>query len=434
MSPDIEWQVGDEGDQSTIFKTRQPRPPRWRSIGLLLMGILGIGLALAYYSIPAPSAPPRPTPLPTLTPTTVPPPLAAAIALEAQALAQGDKTAFLSMQDPDDASWDRSQQLGFEVWGTAPTGSTPYGILQSETLPGNSVWADVLQFRQGSYFRETRFYRLRNGVWVRTRPDLAFWGDRQSFVTDHFHVTFTDPDSELAYLVAARFESAYTRICTDLECSSRDSCADGSNINRLTCSSLPRELTITLQMQPELDQPGWIDQGSSITITLPSPRVMGITESGPTSNDPIDRFAYDSLTEPLTRVASGGMQRWTTNKTGEWFQQSIAAWERLRLRTGVASKYTQSFYTAWLAGKELLPVEMLWRYRLDQQPDSPSIDEAQIQTDSIIAFIDQEFGPQSVAHLLNAMAASPSLAQAINLSLNLPYADFEQQWLNWLHE
>src|SRR3972149_1866220 len=258
MSPDIGWQVGDEDDQSTIFKTVQPRPPRWRSIGVLLMGILGVGLALAYYSIPSPIAPPAPAPLPTRAPTAVPPPLSKAIDLEAQALAQGDKTAFLSMQDPDDAPWLRSQQLGFEVWGMALNGPTFYGSLQSGILPGNSAWGDVLQFRQGGYFRETRFYRLRNGVWVRTRPDLAFWNNEDRFDTVHFHVTFAGPDGELARRGATRFENAYTRVCTDLNCPSRNTCAEGSNDSRSNCSLFPRALTITLQMQPGIDQPGWV--------------------------------------------------------------------------------------------------------------------------------------------------------------------------------
>ena len=93
MSPDIEWQVGDEAGQRTIVKT-----------------------------------PPKPPAPPTSIPTPTPPPLEAAIDQESQALAGGDLSAFMAMQDTVDDEWVLSQRESFQAWGSAPTGNQLYTV------------------------------------------------------------------------------------------------------------------------------------------------------------------------------------------------------------------------------------------------------------------------------------------------------------------
>ncbi|HET7377980.1 MAG TPA: hypothetical protein VFK30_14805, partial [Anaerolineae bacterium] len=126
MSPDVEWQIGEGVDEEIVIKT--PALLRqWRSDLIALMIVVGGGLGLIYASIQEPPARPASTPLAVFTsplPFTDPSKifehtmaLEKAIDVEAQALADGDLNAFLSVQDPNDAGWLQTQQSQFQAWG-----------------------------------------------------------------------------------------------------------------------------------------------------------------------------------------------------------------------------------------------------------------------------------------------------------------------------
>lgn len=173
MSPDLEWQVGEESDRETIVKTAPRKPPRWRWLVIAFVVMLGAGLGALYRSIPEP---PQPTPLPTSTPLPPPPPIGTMIEQEAHALATGDRAAFLALQDQNDGDWYRAQQAAFQTWGTPPSNAALYTIVESGTLSSGQVWVDLYQWRDADrYFRETRFYRLRDNRWQRVRPSPSFW-------------------------------------------------------------------------------------------------------------------------------------------------------------------------------------------------------------------------------------------------------------------
>ena len=127
---------------------------------------------------------------------TPPPRVEDTIELEAHTLATGRLNDFLALQDPADPNWQRTQLGAFRTWGKPDHGPL-YTIVESGTLPANRAWADVLQFRGGEYFRETRFYQLDGGQWRRIAPvtDVAFWGIPQSLQTDHFEVRFRTRDA-----------------------------------------------------------------------------------------------------------------------------------------------------------------------------------------------------------------------------------------------
>ena len=189
MSPDIEWRVGDDAEQETIAQVTSDRPSRWRRPIVLIAAALGLGLGALYTSIPEPPQPiaPPPPPAPTATPfrTPVPPApdLAEAIDREARALASGDMPAFIGLLDPDEYDWRQEQISLFTPWGPPNGGAPPsndefYRILDTGRIDAGHAWADVIQAREGKFFRETRLYRLLDGEWLRTpTSDPAWWGD-----------------------------------------------------------------------------------------------------------------------------------------------------------------------------------------------------------------------------------------------------------------
>ncbi|HEY4721953.1 MAG TPA: hypothetical protein VII92_08915, partial [Anaerolineae bacterium] len=264
MSPDLDWQVDSSSGQETIAKTPPQKPtPRWRKIAVIAMILLGVGLGIAYHSLPMASPPPASLPRPVSTHETSSPPtrlprLEDTIDREALALAHGNLRDFMAIQDPNDPQWQQHQLSPevFNAWGI-PSNGALYTIVETGTLSNDRVWAGVSQFRDGRHFYETRFYQLQNNQWVRTAVpalDQSFWGKPQTIDQGHFKLTFFDKEESLAKIVAAQFEAAYQRICNDLKC------VDSSG------TSLPgkTKFWLTLTLTPSVD------------FSWPPPRISGI--------------------------------------------------------------------------------------------------------------------------------------------------------------
>ncbi len=358
---------------------------------------------------------------------------------EAQALADGDLKTFLSIQDQRDQDqldgrWVQSQIKSFQAWGRplANMGSIAYlsrplyTIVESGTLSPDQAWADVIQFHNEQYFRGTRFYRQMNGQWLRIRPNLSFWsGQYQSLQTKHFEVIYPVEDSDLIGRVADRFETAYARLCADLNCSLDP--ADAS-------SGMP---TIKLFVRPDADRAAWAFADQRILITLPSPRVIGMYNTSDDAvahqlDDPVIVAAYDSLLPPLAQIMSGGFPRWilAPNQSGWFFQsgwtflQAVIAWERNRVSN--QPDLDRLLPPRQLANNiQFVQLETLWAGQT--VPSNPE----QV-ANSVVVFIEQKFGTSSVGKFLKAIGPAHSFARAIEASLGVDAAEFEQQWKDWL--
>lgn len=439
MSPDIEWQVKDEAGEQTIVKTPD-RSARWRWNLVALIIVIGAGLGIAYTNInePAPTPAPTATVLPTPVPTLTPPPLIETIRREALALAQGDRSTFMSVQDLSNGLWYQSQQKNFETWGAPAGGSQPYEVLDSGQLPDGVAWAEVDQYRSDRYFRETRFYRVVGGAWARTAPDQSFWGSEQSLDTVHFHVTFAAEDRELAQYVIFRFEDVYERLCGDLNCPQQRQCIEGLIDNLVGCSPFPRTLTITLQLLPAAEQSDWVIYRGAEFISLPSPRITGLYNRWWSENDPIQRTAYDSLIFPIAHLASGDPNRWTDDLGGNWYLEAIAGWELHRVEfipADVRLDQAQQLYSSLLADVQLIPLDTVWAWHIDQDPSmGADNDRGQIEAEAVIAYIEQHYGSAGLIKFLNALGPASALEPALQASLGISYLEFNQRWLAWLNK
>jgi hypothetical protein len=428
--PEIEWQIGDKVGDETIVAL--PPPRHWRTDLIAVMLGLGAGLGLIYSSIQEPPARPTPTPFiqPSPQPTSGPDrayenilALGKTIGVEAQALADGDLKTFLALQDPLDAFWLRDQQNNFQAWGRPPA-NDPHFIrlyFYIETIsavpPRDRATVDIRQYRNGQYFRETRFYRFELDRWVHTRPDMSFWsGLTKTTRTAHFDLAFPIEDEALMGAVADRFEAAYQQVCTGLNC-------PGNSHSVFTAS------TIHLIFDPNVDQI-WSDAALPMTITLPSPRVSGLYETVDANvrqlDDPIRRVAIDSLILPLTEMLSSGAERWAQNRPGWFYLQAVIAWQRDRL--AAQSDITHLLPPSSLSNNiPLVHLESLWSGQAT--PSNPE----QV-ANSVIFFIEQKFGSDSVSKFLQAIGPANSFAQAIQDSLNIDEVSFEQQWKAWLKQ
>jgi len=214
MGVEERWEIEDDLGRRVIVQPSEPKARRtgWRWLAL---GLAAIVFAVQFVSSAQPAAAPS-------TEEEQAPGLPASfepfVAQEALALARGDETAFIALQDPSDPQWRDAQRELIRAWQTPSLDTLPYEIMATGRLDTGRAWADVRQLRGFGYVRETRFFKQRDGGWVRARPDLTFWGPERSFDTVHFRVVYAVGDGDLIQHAAARFEAAYARMCVDLGC------------------------------------------------------------------------------------------------------------------------------------------------------------------------------------------------------------------------
>lgn len=433
MGIEERWEIEDDPDWHLI----EPKPPG-RGTGrglaaLALVLLVGLGLAITLSS-PATSVPDT-TPQPPSAETTV--------RQEALALATGDRDTFLLLQDSRDIDWYDSQRDLFDSWRMPALDAEPFELIATGLLAPDQAWAEVRQLGGNGYVRETRFYRFRDGRWLRTRPNLRFWGSERRLDTVHFHVVYADGDQEIVQHALARFEAAYARLCVDLGCQIRPEYSSqyGNDpvwysFYPIWYSPFPRVLSITLVMKPDIDRATWqvVDQGQSVTIVTPSPRVMGIVDRWLGQIDPLDPKIYDSLVRPVARVAAGGEERWTNRLDGQLFFEAVVAWERdwLRPLTPDSLRYAppnRDFIN------DDIPLESLWDWPRAFLTNSRLLDRLQHQVMSAVVFLGKDYGADStgaIGRFTRAIATSHSLPEAIEKSLGISYPEFERQWKAWL--
>ncbi len=430
MSPDIEWRVGEDAEQEIIARTSRVRRSR-RSLWAVIIAIgLGVSLGVIYRSIPEP--PPKPiaptlAPMLPASPTSEPRPtvpLSNTIAREAEALARGDRQKFKALQDPVDRGWVQKQLATFESWGTPPPGEPLYTIAASETLPNERAWAEVIQYRNGQFFRQLRFYRLaenRSG-WLRTPPlsDAAIWGSAPVVAnpTEHFVVVSAERDTFAAWEMARQFEQLYAAACNALGC----------------WSMQPASRYFTLAMMPDVHYASLHtdDHAQHVTVTLPSPLILGLYQSSAQNPDiePDDRIAsyFDQFVYPwMVYTLSGGFERWSRDRQGLVLVWAIGDWGQERLGRTPRPALTWSVDIA--NRLKQLPLDAVWAW--PDQPVEDDRDLGQAQAKVLVQLIDQHYGPDKVIALFKAIRATDSLSAALEAS-SLSYADIVTLWDDWL--
>jgi len=463
MSPDIEWHVGEDNDQETIARVGPPAPPRWHRLALLITMILGVSLGVTYASIPEPpKPPPTPTPRPTTTVALAPtlPPilsamsqdntLAAAIERDAQALANraGEDNFDL------DLALDNSAAEAYAGWYYAVLtaggnwGREMYTIEQSGTLRNGLVWVDVRQFRRSNFFRQTRFYRQIDGLWQMVLPERGLWGGELT-ITDisspYLPLKMIAPNEDAPYLntVSQRFERTWTELCTQLDCP----------LKYTPRLPWPSVITPTLVIRPG---PWRVysanDDGGTLMVQLPSPRITGVYDYPGNTGDPIGSMALDSLLWPMLRVASGDAERWARDDGGRLFLNAVAEWQRGRIVqkqqplpvffSGPRGTLTQppaalnglspqQYFTDLLAERDLVPLEAVWRWDMNDRAFAGLTPGAMDQAEATVAFIQARYGDEGVIDFLHALGQADSLPAAIEQGLGMTFGEFYGAWLAW---
>ncbi len=419
MSPDIEWHIGEEAERETVAQITSRQSSRRRKGLLLLVVSLGIGLGLWYKSIPPAPAPATPPPAPTDAPL---PPLAPFIAREAQALSNGDRQTVLALLDPTDYAWRQAQISSYTPWGAPPSADLFYTIIATGTLNSNQVWADVIQYRNGQYFRELRFYQRSNDSWLRRSPvlDESAWGPQQTTITPYFDLTYYQREADYAFLLRDEFASRYEQEC-----------------QRFGCDLSGESPVLHLVLQPDANQQAFgrgFRSSSGFTLTLPAPSLSGLYYAGldssmPGKNDQIDREFDRYLFYPLLATAAGSFPR--GRQSAGLYLFAIGSWELAREgsnepigRFGFATRPEVFTDTT-----QFVPLADMWQLPFNASNQQRNLLRAQASV--LIDFIDKTYGPETVYRFFHALRDAQSLPRAIEIT-GLPYSEFEKKWQVWL--
>lgn len=411
MSPDIHWDVGEDAEQEMIAQTTAPRRSRRGWLAVLIVVILGAGLGVVYRAIPEPAPRPTPTPVPTgpATPTTptrpaMPVALYQTIDREAQALADGDFKAYLDTHMPFMPGETEAQQHNFTAWGRPDDDRPLYTVVDFELRIDQHAWVDIRQFRNGRYFRETRFYTREGDRWRRdSRPDMSVWsGAEESVQTHHFTVSYAIEDRAVLSPTLRQLEEDYQALCRDLG-----------------CAAIEHELTFTLKMKDNEGPYAYPARTGNSQLQLPSPRVTGFFESG-------RAYYWNNSSNHFTlalAIAEGVYGAISYERRGGGILWAGILWAIQRI-----DPLPPEFWNMLgdSNGQPLLPLERLWETTQDTEPGL-----ALLQTYHLLRFIEQAYGAAAVTQLLGTINSAKSLPAAIENGLGVPFAEFDQKWQAW---
>jgi hypothetical protein len=350
MSPDIHWHIGEDAEQETIASTAPARHSRRSWVAILIVVILGAGLGAVYRSIPEPAPRPTPAPSPTPYPTpalpAIPAKLYVSIDREAQALASGAIETVMALHTPQEKQVAERQRLDFRAWGRPSDGRPLYTIVDFNLRSQTNAWADVRQFRNGRWFRETRFYVRENDRWLRSDPDPFFWSDQtETLDTPHFHVIYAVEDRDLIQPIVGALERAYPQACRDLG-----------------CMEAAAALTYTLKLNGT-SLNGLRLSGDARELTFPSPRLTGIFEDGSLDGN---YLVWSITIAAAQRAYYGAATQWHGGAPGHVVFNSVVDWAMAQLRN---EPKAPSLTAAYLQSQELVPLEDLWgkAYLFDEE-------------------------------------------------------------------
>lgn len=253
MGLEFRWQVESE-DEWEAYESppKRQRPFPWRAVGVLaLLLAVGVGIAAGvfWHRVRQGEARLRHE-------------LRAVANLEAQALRDGDRETFLSLQDRGDTRWYGRQEDRFPPWdGFAdlePGQGANLAVLEAALMPENRAWAEVAWALEDGLYRRAQFYRQETGSWLRTGARCEYFGPERTRQTAHFAFTYRSCDEPTVGWMAEQLEVWHEAVCADLGCD------DERRINVLI-------KTLNERVGEHRPPQGFI---------LSSPRLRGVREDG----------------------------------------------------------------------------------------------------------------------------------------------------------
>jgi len=394
---------------------------RWRPVLVTSLAVALILLVVAMatrHLLPPGTQPLIATETPTLSLSQVPAPelewqIQALIGAEVQALENGDREAFFSLQDPDNSEWWRHQETDFnsrqwarergESWAQEPV---PEPEVVSVELQGEEAWAEVMWTGWGMTLRKAEFFRLVNGQWKHTGPNERYWGSSLEAQTEHLRWIYRERDERWVTELFDKGERIYQGVCDDF-------------------GLVPaEEQVIQIAYSPDVYLP-FYPEGP--ILRMPSLLLIGMEED---RAGQMEDYLGALLVNYLAVQSVGGDVAKVTGACRAALD-AIRHWEATQVLPDWWESYRASRLAEAIEAGELLPLDEVWgdsttkRYEL-----------ATAQSQTLIEYIVERYGRESISVLLPALSSSPSLEEALQKALGPGFVieEFEAGWFTFVWE
>jgi len=408
MSVELEWHFENQAPDEAPQQEKRPRRLRWR-FWLSLAGAVVLLVAAGLYVrwrvqrevLKAVEAE-----------------VQAVAQLELQALAKGDTDLYLGLQDEADPNWREVQKAHATIDVALPLplpGLTTTTALSVENarVVGNLARVEMvrqagLPDEQTAPFRALRFYRRSDdGRWLHTRADLGYAGHAVIFTGQQVAVTTYAIDAELVRPVASSLEKLASRFCMLVSCQMH----------------VPLALVLTDTLDTAVEPEG----------TLPAPFIVGVPDSEEA------RAAWEAALHELLLgrliAREFGQPAGSAGRGSEGvelFRARLHEWLRATLELRPPIAVEPDLIGQALDAGEWISLETLWN--APPAAGDPQRPLAEIEIDLLLAFVEQEYGPSSVARILRLLDEVPWIATWIQDTTGENWPTFYYQYAAYVRQ
>jgi Tol biopolymer transport system component len=414
MNIELDWQIVNEDAELSEHIVPPPRPRRhsqWRRwlSAIALTAALCVAAAVTYltwaYHVNLSRVREQVQPI---------------AALEAHAIASDDRDLFLALQDPEDLAWRsmqaqrfaRLERVGLPEFGWQATNTCPgsgditlepdgarldvtYRLSVAQPMPDGPTSVAV---------RVPQFYKSTPSGWVRAMPGPEYWGPTLVYNGKRLTATYWQRDVDLFEPMMPRIDGMLERVCDSLACPPQPVHIAFEN----TAGSLAQLSDCTRGFD------------EAFTVRFPSPQLVGV---------PADKCSCDELYRAVgTRIVQALVYEASGRQLDMSHPTAQAILQRELARAGLAGpplaeETRHAIGAAVWAGWSPLRVIPL-HSSLSEKDRGPAVSLLPLA----LAFVEEHFGPGSVARLI-PMMTSDTLGQAIQKGMDVDPTTLESAWL-----
>ena len=336
------------------------------------------------------------------------------INLENQAWTMRDRRLYESLIDPNvHEDWVFDWR---EAWRTGVDEDPPYHaqviyVQASEGLMQASILTEQPAFEwwQTNPYREERFYRRAGQRWLRTVPPADYWGEPRQLETAHLRFLFYARDAEAVQIAADQLEAAYRDLYQLLGVTNPPANAT--------------KLTVAISPQP-VDR--WA--GASDVYELTSPILARI----PAGQSDGDYLAYEVMNWFTYRALRDVTPSWSGRYLYRWpiLIWGLRGWLRDDLLPNDSPWRMEARQVLAEAAPDYLPLGLtnITELRGDARPSREEVIMRYLAAESLIAYIMETYGQDSLPPLLDAMVKSGDWEEMIPELYGITPQEFVADW------
>ncbi len=323
------------------------------------------------------------------------------MAQELEACRLGNVEAYSALLDPAASQQWRAKQIQALTVVSSPPSNEEPPIIERWRFRSDAAMVDV-RFTGPPAIRETRFYRLVDGIWHRTSPISAFWGDRQGAGAPGIHFIYREADAEAVEGAIETLRTTYQQGALSVLAGDR----------------------LTIEIVPD----DFIEYDSQDhRLLLPSPRLSPRLASVPDSGPILWRLAHpvaDRLLDPADAA------RYRYLDSTQMFQDHLRYWT-LRWQAPFPERWQMQMLDTLRTAREedrLIQLRAIDLFSAGRTQSYLAYYEALVMAD----YVAEEYGSHKLRALEQALGQAPTWDRAIAATLGIDNADFEHGWRAFL--